>query len=91
MKLGYLVFTLPNNHSCEVVLEPPEGVTVNLEKNTWRYAHAVHKQDEPIGHGCYLGHRRNGLVGVYDLDNLKHLSSMVRDAVDAHTDHSNAD
>ncbi len=91
MRLGYLIIS-PNGCSCNVLTEAPEGVTVDLEGGKWRYEYAHHKQDELIGHGCYFDRTWSGmLIGVYDLDNTKQINSMVRDAVEAHNDRSDAD
>ena len=94
MKLGYLVFTSPNPHSCEVLLEAPKGVTVDLEKRIWQYAHAIYpQQEEEIGQSRYIGWGKQpgAPIGVFDLDDFEHLNNMVRAAVEAHADHSNAD
>ncbi len=90
MKLVYLVFAV-NSCYCKVVDEPPEGVVIDVEKRTWRYKHAIHKQDEPIGHARHLGHHRSGVIGVYDSDDTTQLSAMVHSALGSQRDHLHAD
>lgn len=90
MRLGYLVLA-HNGCTCEVVEKIPEGTVVNLGDKTWTYRYAHHHQPEPIGHGRYVGTRRGGVIGVYDLDDLNQVNSMVRDAVDSQKDWSDAD
>jgi hypothetical protein len=86
----YLVFAA-NGRCVEVVSRKPKGVKINRARKTWTYEHAHHRQPEPIGQGCYLGHRRGGVIGVYDRDNLRHISSMANDAIKSQRDESEVD
>ena len=79
MRLAYLVFA-QNSAYCNVLESPPPGVTVDLNNGTWR-CETYSKIDRPIGVKRYVGHRA-GIIGVYDLDNLDQVNSMVRDAVE---------
>lgn len=82
MKLTYLMFA-DNSAYCTVTETRPDGITVDLEKNTWRYAHAEPNMDRPVGGSRYLGNWRGGVIGVYDRDNFEHLKSMVSAAIES--------
>lgn len=83
MRLVFLQFA-SNTCYVKVVEEPPEGVTVDTQQGVWTYVHAS-KQFMPkkIGEGRYLENNRFGVIGVYDRDNIAHLNSMARDAIEA--------
>jgi hypothetical protein len=77
MRLAYLVFA-GNPCYCNVVEEAPKGVTVDVQNMTWRYEYAEFEQEELIGHNRYLGKSRGGVIGVYDLDSVVDIVSMVK-------------
>lgn len=90
MKLVYLIFA-DNTAYCRVAEEAPKGVTVDLKAGTWEYAHEEFRRPRRIGESRYLGRFRRGVIGVYDLDNMTHVSAMVHAAVESQRDYSNAD
>ncbi|MFH0830788.1 MAG: hypothetical protein V1895_01890 [Parcubacteria group bacterium] len=69
----------------EVVALEGSKVTVYDREGAWSggwhvgYSQLV-KHRYPIGSARFLGGIKNGVVGVYDRTNLKHLLGMVRDA-----------
>ena len=87
MRLVYLMFS-SNTCYCNVVEATPEGVTVDLEKKTWRYKYAELQQYEHIGRGRYVRNSRHGVIGVYDLNNIGHVNLMVYNALEAQRSHS---
>ena len=94
MRLVCLIFA-PNSAYVKVVERPPKGVEVSPDKGTWKwsgvYPHDGTRTTFKIGEGRYVRNPRSGIIGVYDVDNLKHLDSMVHDAVESQRDYSNAD
>ena len=69
----------------EVVKEQPSDVELDLENGVWRYLRQD-KKEQPIGEGGYQRDRcegQFGTVGVYDVTNLEHLSTLANDAVHA--------
>ena len=91
MRLVCLIFA-DNTAYCKVVEKIPNDVTIDLEKKRWRYTHAHLKQDELIGHSCYISRRFSGnVIGVYDIDDIEQVNVMVRAAVESQRDYSDAD
>ena len=90
MRLVYLALA-DNTAYCKVVEEAPKGVTVNLEQGTWEYAHEEFRRARRIGEHRYLGRFRHGVIGVYDLDNMSHVSAMVHAAIESQRDYHDAD
>ncbi|MCR4333907.1 MAG: hypothetical protein NUV60_02770 [Patescibacteria group bacterium] len=87
VRIVYLVFA-SNSAYVQVVRRKPKGVKIDVAKKKWTYEHAHHRQSEPIGNGCFLGDRRMGVIGVYDLDKLEHADSMVHDALESQRNRS---
>ncbi|TSC64222.1 MAG: hypothetical protein G01um101491_337 [Parcubacteria group bacterium Gr01-1014_91] len=94
MRIVCLVFAT-NSAYVNVVEVPPKGVEVFPDKGIWKWP-GVYPPDGTrttlkIGESRYARNSRSGIIGVYDVDNLKHLDSMVHDAVESQRDYSNAD
>lgn len=83
MRLAYLVFA-SNECYCRVVDTPPPSVTVDTEKKTWR-CKVWSNSDRPIGQSRYTRRDKGGIIGVYDLDDIKQVDSMVSAAIEAQT------
>lgn len=94
MRIVCLVFA-PNSAYVNVVERPPEGVEVFPDKGIWKWS-GMYPPDGTrttlkIGESRYVRNCRIGIIGVYDVDNLKHVDRMVHDAVESQRDYSDAD
>ena len=89
MRIGYLVFA-SNTAYTKVVDEAPEGVKVDLVEGTWLWNSKYKEPLRKIGEKRYLGEGKSGIIGVYDLDDIKQVNSMVHDAVESQRDYSKA-
>lgn len=89
MKLAYLMFA-DNSAYCKVTDISPKTVTVDQEEKTWR-CDVWSPQARPIGSSCYISHSRAGIIGVYDIDNISHVNSMVHAAIEAQRDYRKSD
>ena len=79
MNLIYLIFA-PNSACCEVTSEKPKLVIVNDEEGTWTMEETSPRfKPMKIGEDHCPGNIvvRGGAIGVYDRDNVTHLSRMV--------------
>lgn len=90
MRLGYLMFA-DNSAYCSVVENTPNGITTDLEKKTWQYKLPGFQTTKSIGSSRYLGEWRGGVIGVYDLDDIKHVNSMIHAAIEAQRNGGDAD
>lgn len=83
MRLAFLVF---RNCHVMVINEIPEDILVDEGKGEWFFSNKESGKRGPwkLGHARYINsENRYGTIGVYDLENFKHLDSMVRDAINA--------
>lgn len=92
MKLVYLIFA-SNNAYVSVVKKAPEGVVVDFATKTWKSPLIGGGQSKRIGQHRYVESNcgRSGIIGVYDLDIIEQVSSMVGDALETIRGHSSAD
>jgi len=79
-----LIYCPSHSSYPEVTTDLIAGLTVNLEKKTWSYkapgGGQSNRQLKKIGEHDYFAKDNNsGVIGVYDRNNEKHLTSMVRD------------
>ncbi|MDB5244823.1 MAG: hypothetical protein JWN18_693 [Parcubacteria group bacterium] len=83
MRIAYLVFC---SNSCynEVLTEAPKDVSIDSEKGEWTYARDRQFTPCKIGQGRHIQYgSKYGIIGVYDLDDLEQVNTMVRNAVES--------
>ncbi len=95
MKLVVLAYSSPNNCLCKITpLEEAKkrfpDLEIDLRKMTWSWnVWWGDWKNIPIGKARNIFDRnitkyKEGIIGVYDMDNIKHVERMVNDAIEFH-------
>ena len=84
MKLVFLIYA-SNNCYVKVTRKMPKEVIVDFKKRVWRYE----KREYSIGNDMRHCERsaRYGVIGVYDINEIAHIDSMVHHAIEATRDY----
>ena len=95
MKLVVLAYSSPNNCLCKVIsLEEAKkrfpDLEIDFKKMTWSWnVWFGDWKNIPIGEARSIFDRgitkyEEGIIGVYDMENIEHIHRMVNDAIEFH-------
>jgi len=90
-KIVVMSYTWPNEYSCKAMSlreaqEHFKDLRIDFEKGTWSWEEW---ENIPIGkarsiYSKYHTRVTEGVIGVYDVSDVRHLDRMVKDAVEFH-------